>query len=143
MTVSDYAKFLECLLGGGCAPDGARVLSEDAVDALLRGRHNGLSFDTGVGKMMGFSSEGAVFTYGWAMNGRTEDAPHQNYWSGYAGTHVRLYPESDSYIIQGIQCMDHCATGFLNSELREPCLNTFLSHWTTDETESAKRQKCN
>merc|ERR1712187_145403 len=36
MTVSDYAKFLECLLSKGLAPDGTRVISEDAVNTLVR-----------------------------------------------------------------------------------------------------------
>merc|ERR1712083_711971 len=114
MTVADYAKFLDCILRGGTAADGSRVLPASVVEELLNTRFEGLSFETGVGKMMGLSSDGAAFSTGWVTQEARADAPKQNYWSGYAGTHVRLYAEEDSYIVQGIQCMDHSGTGLLN-----------------------------
>merc|ERR1711861_92972 len=104
MSVSDYAKFLECLLAGGKAPDGTQVLSPEVVQTLVNGRHRGLSFDTGLSKKMGLSNEGTVFSYGWASQESTKDSPKQNYWSGYAGTHFRLYPKDHSYIVIGVQC---------------------------------------
>mmetsp|Transcript_94671 Transcript_94671/g.167684 ORF Transcript_94671/g.167684 Transcript_94671/m.167684 type:complete len:406 (-) Transcript_94671:78-1295(-) len=141
MTVGDYAKFLDCLLRGGAAEDGTQVLSSKVVQTLLNDRHAGLSFDTGIGNMMKLSVGGAEFSYGWVTQNSTDELPKQNFWSGYAGTHVRLYPEDNSYIIQGIQCMDHCGTGFLDSTLRQPCLSTFLQNWTIEGSE-AKRQRC-
>merc|ERR1712032_299519 len=142
MTVADYAKFLDCILRRGTAADGSRVLPASVVDELLNTRFEGLSFETGVGKMMGLSSDGAAFSTGWVTQEAGADAPKQNYWSGYAGTHVRLYVDEDSYIVQGIQCMDHSGTGLLNTVFRQPCLNTFLRHMKrsgeelTDETVS-------
>ena len=89
---------------------------------------------------MGFSNEGVVFSYGWATQEAGNGKPKQNFWSGYAGTHVRLYPEDNSYIILAIQCMDHAGTGALNN-LRQLCLDTFLRNWIPDQ-QDAKRRKC-
>eukprot|EP00930_Biecheleria_cincta_P047913 TRINITY_DN33312_c0_g1_i1.p1 TRINITY_DN33312_c0_g1~~TRINITY_DN33312_c0_g1_i1.p1 ORF type:complete len:157 (+),score=19.01 TRINITY_DN33312_c0_g1_i1:204-674(+) len=128
MTVADYAKFLDCLLNHGLAAGGTRVLPAKAVSKLLHGRETGNCFDTGIGRMMGLSEE-APFTYGWVSAAPTATAPKQCFWSGYAGTHVRLYPDDKSYIIQAVQCMDHSFTGKAGKVFREPCLETFLEHW--------------
>eukprot|EP00928_Gymnodinium_smaydae_P052559 TRINITY_DN3654_c0_g4_i1.p1 TRINITY_DN3654_c0_g4~~TRINITY_DN3654_c0_g4_i1.p1 ORF type:complete len:471 (-),score=66.82 TRINITY_DN3654_c0_g4_i1:25-1437(-) len=139
MTVADYAKFLDCLLAGGLAADGSRVLPAEVVESLLYGRHEGLSYDTGVGRMMGLS-DSVPFTFGWVSADSTATTPAQCYWSGYAGTHVRLYPKDNSYIIQAVQCMDHSFTGALMGKFRDPCLATFLGHWATDRDEPAERE---
>jgi CubicO group peptidase (beta-lactamase class C family) len=134
MTVADYAKFLECLLHGGSAADGSEVLSTAAVDALLRGRFDGLDYDAGTGPALALSGDpgGTAFTYGWASApAESAGAPKQNYWSGYAGTHFRLFADDDAYVILAVQCMDHANTGSLRERLTAPVVATFLEHWAT------------
>jgi len=130
MTVADYSKFLECLLGGGSGPNGETVLPVEVVDELLRCRFNGLNFNTAHGTNNGMSNDGACFSTGWVTQEPGPGTPKQNYWSGYANTHFRLYVDDGSYIILGVQCMDHSGTGFVNKALREPCIQTFLQNWT-------------
>jgi len=140
MTVEDYAKFLDCLLNDGLAADGSRVLPAKVVAELLSGRPTGNSFDTGIGHMMGLS-ETSPFTYGWVSADPTEGTPRQCFWSGYAGTHIRLFPDDKSYIIQGIQCMDHSFTGTAEAIFRNPCLETFLKHWVPQHDANAAASK--
>lgn len=127
MTMADYGKFLDCLLSGGCSSNRVQVLPKDVVETLLRGRHEGLHFDTGVAKLMrlGDSEHNTAFHFGWAVQGKRAGEPHQNYWSGYAGTHARLYPDEKSFLLLGVQCMDHSSTGLLGKVLRDPLLKAF------------------
>jgi hypothetical protein len=64
------------------------------------------------------------FNFGWVTTSvdagqieeyKTFQHPVSCYWSGYAGTHVRYYPEDDSFIVIGIQIMDHSFTGAVDA----------------------------
>lgn len=140
-TVVDYTKFLDLLLDNGVSPNGERLLSPGGVDALCNRRLRGLNHDNGVAHKMGLAGEASAyptsFNFGWAtthpeasIDGyNPRDHPKCNFWSGYAGTHVRFYKDEESYIVIGVQCMDHRGLGLLDEVLRHPVLKTFLQNW--------------
>jgi len=90
------------------------------------------------------------FNYGWATNhadtiaarnirGRDgvevpahEVASATCNWSGYANTHVRVYPDDDAFIILAPQLMDNSSGGFTHAAdvLRVPALAAFTGLWT-------------
>lgn len=142
MMVSDYAKFFDMLLRNGIGAKGERVLSVQGVDALCKRRLTGINTDNGMGRMMGINPGAKYptsFNFGWAVThpgdgeGITgyamNDHPQSNYWSGYAGTHVRFYKDEESYMVIGIQVMDHVGAGMLDNVLRTPLVATFLDCW--------------
>jgi hypothetical protein len=61
-----------------------------------------------------------TFNFGWVSTSVSagqvnEYRPYQHpiscYWSGYAGTHVRYYPDDNAFIVIGVQVMDHVFSG--------------------------------
>ena len=121
---------------------GERLLSIGSVQALTRETLPGLAPGK-LGSFLGLSGGGpypGTFNYGWAtshedrMEGEGVEIPShqhrvQNWWGGYAGTQVRFYPTNDSYILTGIQVMDHTFTGTLDKVLNQPLFAAFLGSW--------------
>lgn len=140
MTVTDYAKFCDFLLQRGIAPSGKRLLSETGVDTLCRKHLKGLIRGQ-LGSIFGVGGEvsdfPASFDFGWATTHpytsideyELEQHPSCNFWSGYAGTHVKFYIDDDSYIIIGVQIMDHSGTGQVREYVQNAIVKEFLSLW--------------
>ena len=143
MTLQDYAKFLDCLLRGGVAADGTRLLSVVSAQLLCGGRLQGLNLDVPLAKKFGL--QGALspfpqsFNFGWATThdeapvsaaGPT-DAKGCCHWSGYASTHVRFYPKEDAYVVIGVQLMANSVgvSKFAFPVLWVPIVSAFLDAW--------------
>eukprot|EP00755_Sulcionema_specki_P034057 Sspe_Gene.20850::Locus_7695_Transcript_1_1_Confidence_1.000_Length_2172::g.20850::m.20850 len=138
VTVEDYSKFCDFILSKGVTPDGKRLLSVAAVEAMCSRPLSGMDFTGGLAQLLGMGHETKVMAFGWgqtvpssAVAGSIEPHVHpmENFWGGYAGTQVKVYPTEDSYVVIGVQCMDHHMTGTVDRVLRIPFLRAFLSLW--------------
>eukprot|EP01064_Diplonema_japonicum_P000381 TRINITY_DN10270_c0_g1_i1.p1 TRINITY_DN10270_c0_g1~~TRINITY_DN10270_c0_g1_i1.p1 ORF type:complete len:438 (+),score=83.25 TRINITY_DN10270_c0_g1_i1:34-1347(+) len=137
MPIAEYAKFCEFVLSKGLAADGTRVMDEKGIYMLCHGDPHGCSMDSRMGNTLFGFGYPAAMTFGWAKTDPKADPeklgghdfPVCNYWSGYAGNQVRVYPTEDSYIIVGMQVMDHHYTRTYQDTVRLPLVEKFISLW--------------
>lgn len=102
-TASDYAHFLQCLLAGGTAPDGQRILSPATVRTMTAD-HLGTIEPYRAGRSGELLPPGHGFGLGFAV--RTHDglsamagSKGLYYWGGIAGTTFFVDPAKDFFAI--------------------------------------------
>lgn len=138
MSLADYARFLDFLARGGVSASGSRLLSVAGVHTLTRGRLAGIATPHPV-----LPEPDAHFSFGWASTSGhapldgdcAHSHPEVNYWSGYAQTHVRYYRSetAPTYLLIGVQVMDHANTRTLQSALHQPLQRAFVDAWRNGE----------
>lgn len=136
-TLADYAKFGTCLLNGGLASNGIRLLQESTIVQMTSNQllNNAdllhFSFDQGFSEVIG-----AGYGFGWGfsvlldpsvakggeLSGRGEYG-----WGGVAATNFSNDPENNLSIIFMTQLIPGAAVYPLRSQLR------WLSHWLFTE----------
>jgi CubicO group peptidase (beta-lactamase class C family) len=102
-TASDYARFLQCLLSGGAAPNGPRILSPATVRTMTAD-HLGTIEPYRAGRSGELLPPGHGFGLGFAV--RTHDglaamsgSKGLYYWGGIAGTTFFVDPAKDYFAI--------------------------------------------
>ena len=144
MTASDYSKFYDMLLDGGVSKKGERVLSEQGVRTLCKGRFTNLRLNTALAKSFGVAGADSPFpksfNFGWATahgdqnvlegykNGDHFDMSH---WGGYALTQGIFYPTEKSYMLVCPQMMSTTPGAFAFGQplVRDKSMSVFQSVW--------------
>jgi len=144
MTARDYSKFYDMLLNGGTSKNGERLLSNQGVQTLCKGRFKDLRLDTPLAKSFGVAGMHSPFpksfNFGWAtahgddysLRGyATCDHSDMSHWGGYALTQGFFYPKEDSYMLVCPQIMltTPGAFAFGQALIRDASMSAFHSVW--------------
>jgi CubicO group peptidase (beta-lactamase class C family) len=144
MTAHDYSKFYDMLLHGGLSKKGERLLSEQGIATLCKGRFENLQLNTSLAKSFGVAGDDSPFpksfNFGWATahgDGRTlqeyktSDHSDMSHWGGYALTQGFFYPTERSYMLVCPQMMSTTpgAFAFGQTLIRDMSMSVFHSVW--------------
>ena len=106
------------ILRDGRSESGERILRPESVRQLTHGTVEGVARQNALAAALqvdGTSqSAGQTFTLGWALRPESSRHTHCNFWSGYANTHGRLYPDQDEYVAVFPQFMASTTGGFVH-----------------------------
>ena len=118
MTAADYGKFYDMILRDGRSESGERILSPESVRQLTHGTVEGVARQNALAAALQVNgspeSSGQTFNLGWASRPESSQHAHCNFWSGYANTHGRLYPDQDEYVAVFPQFMASTTGGFVH-----------------------------
>jgi len=144
MTAHDYSKFYDMLLDGGVSKKGKRLLTEQGVATLCKGRFENLQRNTTLAKSFGVAGDDSPFpksfNFGWATSHgddnvireyKTSDHSDMCHWGGYALTQGFFYPTERSYMLVCPQMMSTTpgAFAFGQTLIRDKSMSVFHSVW--------------